>query len=51
MAHPGEDLLYFLRWLDWNGALQVLAIFYFLIFSADYRVSSFYMLFFGMCHT
>ena len=50
VAHPGEDLLYFPRWLDWNGAFQVLAIFYVLIFSADYMVSSFHMLFWYVSH-
>ena len=39
---PGEDLLYFPRWYDRKGAFQVLVIFCFLIFSADYTVSSFY---------
>ena len=50
VAHPGEDLLYFPRWLDWNGAFQVLAIFCVLIFSADYMVSSFYMLVLYVSH-
>ena len=50
VAHPGEDTLYFPRWLDWKGAFQVLAIFCFLIFSGDYMVSSFYVLFLYVSH-
>lgn len=42
VSPPGEYLLYFPRWYAWKGAFQVLVIFCFLIFSADYTVSSFY---------